>query len=276
MSDVPGEEELLVVSLFTPMAGRREGLLEVLTGNLGTVLAHQLGFLGGGLYRERDSSRAGEPRTVVEPDGPVACVAGRARPTGDGPAAVPRGEHGGDRPRAAEGERRPPRRGTGVNAPATMGLLATDTVEDDSAFALGLLLGLAFERARTALAQPLLVHGLDLRHFALMIVLDRRSGISQRELAGDAEMDPGTVVRVLDDLEAASLARRSVDSTDRRVRHIALTDAGRDVFAAVHVPAAEIAARLLAHLDSDEADALIRALRHFITPPATAGEDHEL
>jgi DNA-binding MarR family transcriptional regulator len=77
-------------------------------------------------------------------------------------------------------------------------------------------------------------------------------------------MDAGTLVRVVDDLERLGYARRTLDPADRRVRRIVLTDAGREVFEAVHEPAAAATAALTAHLSNAETEALLGGLRRYL------------
>jgi DNA-binding MarR family transcriptional regulator len=142
--------------------------------------------------------------------------------------------------------------------------LANDTLQDDSPFALGLLLRRALERTRTAMTEALAPWRIDLRHFAVMIVLANHDAVTQREIADIAEMDTGTMVRVVDDLEARGYARRTLDPADRRVRRVVLTESGRTVFEQVHEPAAATDAALTAHLASAESAALIAGLRRYL------------
>lgn len=55
-------------------------------------------------------------------------------------------------------------------------------------------------------------------------------GATQRELARTMDIDPPTLVRVLDLLEKADYIRRQSDPTDRRLKRILLTDGGRAVW----------------------------------------------
>ena len=64
-------------------------------------------------------------------------------------------------------------------------------------------------------------------------------------LARELEIDAGAITRSLDRLEAKGLVRRERSTADRRVVHLALTDAGREVAAKVPGVLAEV---LNAHL----------------------------
>lgn len=70
---------------------------------------------------------------------------------------------------------------------------------------------------------------LDMTSAQLQIVgrLAFNEGISQAQLAGLLDMEPITVSRHVDRMEAAGLVERAPDPQDRRVRLLNLTDKGR-------------------------------------------------
>jgi MarR family transcriptional regulator for hemolysin len=70
---------------------------------------------------------------------------------------------------------------------------------------------------------------LDMTSAQLQIVgrLTYNEGISQAQLAGLLDMEPITVSRHVDRMEAAGLVERTPDPQDRRVRLLNLTDKGR-------------------------------------------------
>jgi DNA-binding MarR family transcriptional regulator len=65
--------------------------------------------------------------------------------------------------------------------------------------------------------------------YKLMLCADANSST----LAKDLGMDPASVTRALDRIEAKGLLRRERSTTDRRVVHLTLTDEGRSVAAQV-------------------------------------------
>lgn len=65
--------------------------------------------------------------------------------------------------------------------------------------------------------------------YKLMLCADANSST----LAKDLGMDPASVTRALDRIEAKGLLRRERSTTDRRVVHLVLTEAGRQVAAQV-------------------------------------------
>ncbi|MDR2333653.1 MAG: MarR family winged helix-turn-helix transcriptional regulator [Burkholderiaceae bacterium] len=83
-------------------------------------------------------------------------------------------------------------------------------------------------------------------------------------LAKDLGMDPASVTRALDRIEAKGLLRRERSTTDRRVVHLALTDEGRRI--AAEVP--QVLSRVLnKHLDGfshDECRLMLDMLRRMI------------
>lgn len=66
--------------------------------------------------------------------------------------------------------------------------------------------------------------------YKLLICADTNCSTLSKDLA----MDPASVTRALDRIEAKGLLRRERSTTDRRVVHLVLTDEGRSV--AAHVP----------------------------------------
>ena len=70
--------------------------------------------------------------------------------------------------------------------------------------------------------------GLRPPHFALLTVIAAHPGATQQDLVAATDIDPSTMVQVIDELEAAGLAERHVHEHDRRKRAIHLTPAGTD------------------------------------------------
>ena len=78
-------------------------------------------------------------------------------------------------------------------------------------------------------AQP---HGVTPVQFAVLQLLEHMPGIDQRTLAQQVGFDKATIGGVIDRLEARGLIARSSSPTDRRVRLLAVTDAGRELLQA--------------------------------------------
>jgi DNA-binding MarR family transcriptional regulator len=153
-----------------------------------------------------------------------------------------------------------------TNRAVDIGARATDRPGDASAFALGLVLRRAHDRAATAMVGALRPLGLELRHFAVLIALLTDGPMSQQALAGAVGSDKATIVRVVDDLERAGIVTRQPCPGDRRVHTVTPTEHGIAVFDAAHVNALTIVDRLVGHLAPGEADRLLDLLTRFACP----------
>ena len=140
---------------------------------------------------------------------------------------------------------------------------ATDRPGDTSAFALGLVLRRAHDRAATAMVEALRPLGLELRHFAALIALMTHGPMSQRALVNTVGSDKATIVRVVDDLERAGIVTRRPLPGDRRVHTVTPTEHGIAVFDTAHRNAAAILDRLVGHLAPGEAARLLDLLTRF-------------
>jgi DNA-binding MarR family transcriptional regulator len=125
----------------------------------------------------------------------------------------------------------------------------------------GFLLGFLGEKSRTRFIAILQPHGLHPRVFGMMNVLATRPGITQQELASLANVDPSSMVALLDEMEAQGLAERHVDSVDRRRRSVHLTESGQRKLKAMRVDARMALDEFLAPLSGKERDTLQRLLR---------------
>jgi DNA-binding MarR family transcriptional regulator len=129
-----------------------------------------------------------------------------------------------------------------------------------------LLLRRAHWRAAGVMEEALRPLGIELRHFAVLIVLVDRGPTVQRDLAAATGSDKAGIMRVVDDLERKGLAvRRSVPG-DRRVRAVEITPEGLELFDAAHVAAEPLAGRLVAELGPGESERLRDLLTRFAHP----------
>lgn len=83
-------------------------------------------------------------------------------------------------------------------------------------------------------------------------------------LSRELGIDPGAMTRSLDRLEAKGLVQRERSATDRRVVHITLTPAGREV--AAHVPPVltEVLNQHLVGFSAEEWEVLLGLLRRML------------
>jgi DNA-binding MarR family transcriptional regulator len=125
----------------------------------------------------------------------------------------------------------------------------------------GFLLGFLGEKSRSRFIATLEPHGLHPRVFGMMNVLATRPGITQQELALLANVDPSSMVALLDEMESQGLAERRVDPVDRRRRSVHLTESGQRKLKAMRVDARIALDEFLAPLSGKERDTLQRLLR---------------
>jgi MarR family transcriptional regulator, lower aerobic nicotinate degradation pathway regulator len=131
-----------------------------------------------------------------------------------------------------------------------------------SPFALGLLLRQAHWRAAAVMSEALRPLGIELRHFAVLLVLVD-GPTEQRELVEATGSDKAGIMRVVDDLERKGLAVRKSVPGDRRVRAVEITPKGLELFDAAHVAAEPLAERLVAAMGPGEAEQLKDLLTRF-------------
>ena len=86
---------------------------------------------------------------------------------------------------------------------------------------------------RTRADQRARARGMTRAQWMILKRLDRQPGLTQNELAGIVEVEPITIARLVDRLEARGLVERRPAAHDRRIRHLFLTDEGRQLRAAV-------------------------------------------
>nr|WP_062340004.1 MarR family transcriptional regulator [Herbidospora sakaeratensis] len=133
-------------------------------------------------------------------------------------------------------------------------------------FALGLLLRQAHWRAVTVMTEAFRPLGIELRHFAVLVVLVEQGPTVQRDLAAATGSDKAGIMRVVDDLERMGLAVRKAVPGDRRVRAVEITPEGVELFEAAQVAAEPLAERLVADLRPGEAEQLKDLLTRFAYP----------
>ncbi|MFJ1460676.1 MarR family transcriptional regulator [Nocardia wallacei] len=73
-------------------------------------------------------------------------------------------------------------------------------------------------------------HGLTLTQAKLLLALNEPPAeLPMRVLAGRLACDPSNLTGVADRMESRGLVRRTVNPSDRRVKYLAATDAGREL-----------------------------------------------
>ena len=109
--------------------------------------------------------------------------------------------------------------------------------------------------------------GASLWHWVLLRESARADGASQRELAKLMRIEPPTLVRHLDRLEADGLVERRPDPNDRRRLNVFVTAAGRRRLSELHKVVEATDAEMRSILTEDEIDVLgstlMRIHHHF-------------
>ena len=139
---------------------------------------------------------------------------------------------------------------------------------------LGRRLYLGHRAVHDVLDQRLQALGASLWNWVLLREATRASGVSQRELADLMHIEPPTLVRHLDRLEADGYVERRADPDDRRRLLVFVTPTGRKRLAELQKVAEHTDVELRALLDDHEievlGDTLMRIHEHFAT---VAGEE---
>jgi DNA-binding MarR family transcriptional regulator len=102
--------------------------------------------------------------------------------------------------------------------------------------------------------------GLTRAQWSVLAHLARHEGINQAALAQILEIEPITLVRLLDRLQAAGLVERRPDPSDRRARVLSLTPAARPLLDRIWALAAVVREEAMAGLDEEEREHLFRML----------------
>jgi len=104
-------------------------------------------------------------------------------------------------------------------------------------------------RMRTRADQRARKHGMTRAQWVILIWLERQPGLSQNELAALVEVEPITVGRLVDRLEAHGFVERRADPKDRRVWRLQLTPAAASVLREIDDYRVELHQLITAGLD---------------------------
>ena len=105
---------------------------------------------------------------------------------------------------------------------------------------------------RTELDRRLRPLGFSHSRWLLLLHLSRHDGCTHRELAQFMGIEAATLVRSVDHMEQEGLLKRCGSETDRRVKHLHLSDAGKKVVEDIRSYAADLRKEVLAGLSQAE------------------------
>ncbi len=103
--------------------------------------------------------------------------------------------------------------------------------------------------------------GLTLPQCKALVYLSRAEGINQVELASSAEIDPMTMVRILDRMELDGWVERRADPEDRRARRLYLKPKSKPLLEAIDRVSSATRDEALAGLSEKEAGLLMTGLQ---------------
>jgi DNA-binding MarR family transcriptional regulator len=116
-------------------------------------------------------------------------------------------------------------------------------------------------REMIAAEEPVLeAHGLTMWGYVVLLALDRSSMRTQAALASAIGADKSRIIGTLDELQDSGYIERRPDPDDRRVRLLAITDAGRRVKDAAQAEIQRGEERWLGELTADERWVFLRVL----------------
>ncbi len=133
----------------------------------------------------------------------------------------------------------------------------------------GQLLFRLWRVSHTRTAEALDSVGLTTALFALLNVLGTHEGANQQELGAAMGIDPSTMVSLIDQLEAAGLAKRRPRASDRRAREVVITPKGRRVLKQAQKLAKQVEDDVLRGLSGAERRQVLALLRRALdsAPP---------
>jgi len=148
--------------------------------------------------------------------------------------------------------------------------MATSTSFDpESAEFAGQLFFRLWRASHTRMADALESIRLTTALFALLNVLGAREGAIQQEIGAELGIDPSTMVSLIDQLEAAGLAKRRPHPKDRRAREVVITAKGRRALKRARGMASQVQDEVLGGLTAAERRELLTLLRRALSsaPP---------
>ena len=110
----------------------------------------------------------------------------------------------------------------------------------------------ADQRART--------RGMTRAQWVILSRLERQPGLSQNEMAAIVEVEPITIARLVDRLQAAGYVERRADPKDRRIWRLHLTAAAEPVLAEIKIHKAALHDEITAGVDPATLDQMVEGL----------------
>lgn len=122
---------------------------------------------------------------------------------------------------------------------------------------------------RNELSRRLRPQGFSHSSWLLLAHLSRNDGCTHRELAQSMGIEAATLVKQVDYMEREGLLKRCGSETDRRVKHLHLTAAGKKAVERIRSNAAELRKEILSGSSKEDIDITLNVLqniRNKLTP----------
>jgi MarR family transcriptional regulator for hemolysin len=103
-------------------------------------------------------------------------------------------------------------------------------------------------------------YGMTRAQGIILARLARQPGMTQNEMAGLCEVEPITIGRLVDRLEARGLLERRLDPSDRRIRRLHLLPAAEPILKAIQNYKAELFSEVTEDLDQATVELVTSAL----------------
>lgn len=129
---------------------------------------------------------------------------------------------------------------------------------------LGLLLHEATRAVRKAFERRVAPQGLSSAQWRLLVTVAKQGEATQARLADLLEIEPISVSRLIDRMEAAGWVERRPDPADRRAKIVAPTDRARAAHAEIRHMAEDVYAEALRGLSAAERQQLLGSLSQVI------------
>lgn len=113
-----------------------------------------------------------------------------------------------------------------------------------------------------AVLKPFNIHA---RHYGVMLLLKDGNALAQVEIGKKLRIDRTTIVKLVDDLEKLSYARRDSHPRDRRAYLIALTEDGEGVMQQAKPLLIDVEQQFFNVLNEDEKKTLFELLAKLVT-----------
>ena len=124
---------------------------------------------------------------------------------------------------------------------------------------------------RTRFDQRARAHGMTRAQWLILARLNRQPGLSQNEMAAICEVEPITVARLVDRLEARGLLERRADPSDRRIKRLHLLPAAQPILNEIALNRDVMHEELVRGLDPKQVTAFVDVLLHLKNNLTTAG-----